>query len=136
MKAYEHIAEQLAAARSEGSEEAWEFVKSICNDDGAINDWYIAEISKTGDGLYTRYAHYAEAKAAFEAWKAEQRWEPKVGDVVSYHNRRYVIMKLYSDAIQMYSTDTGTAIIPQGRRELSYTGEHVDLSELFKVLEG
>ena len=73
----EPSAEQLSKARAAGAEEAWEFIQSVNKRRTLEYQWDMKR-----EGLvYIRHDTCAEAKQAFEEWKAEE-WEPKVGDVV------------------------------------------------------
>ena len=67
-------AEQLAKARAEGAEEAWSFRNKIIFDKKSDEfKWYDTAVKSFSESTY------AETKAAFEKWKAAQKWEPKVG---------------------------------------------------------
>lgn len=87
-----HVAEpdeeQLAKARAEGAEEAWEFrnktiYKTIYGQSSKEFEWY----KQSTKACYEMT--YAEAKAAFEAWKKRRQWEPMVGDVVTVVRCKY-----------------------------------------------
>lgn len=111
--------EQLAKARAEGAEEAWEFVL-------ATDEW---------DEDIRCYDTYAEAKAEFEKWEAEHKWEPKVGDEV-----------MQGQFIGVVSTDpnengeVGVWWISGGGgwkdiADLTPTGKQIDLNQIFEVLK-
>lgn len=109
--------EQLAKARAEGAEEAWEFVL-------ATDEW---------DEDIRCYDTYAEAKAEFEKCKAVQKWEPKVGDVVSFCGEKGILLEIIGDSAYVMWTNEGCGYC--ALKDMSPTGEHVDLSPILEVLK-
>lgn len=109
--------DQFALWRAAGAEEAWEFVL-------ATDEW---------DEDIRCYDTYAEAKAEFEKCKAVQKWEPKVGDVVSRCGEKGILLEIIGDSAYVMWTNEGCGYC--ALKDMSPTGEHVDLSPILEVLK-
>ena len=120
--------EQLAKARAEGAEEAWSFrTKAIFDDKSVEFKWHGAGVKPFSE------LTYAETKAAFERWKAEQEWEPKVGDVVSCCGEKGILLEIIGDSAYVMWKNEGCGYCEL--KDMSPTGEYVDVSPIFEVLK-
>lgn len=135
------IKEAYETGLSEGSqkaEEVWRFLDAIHQVVSPERAWDKETDNSIGYGyVWEKFDTYAEAKAAFEAWKKRGQWEPMAGDVVRLRNSTIVgIITGYRNSLgnhQIWSSNTGAYSFPL--RELEPTGRHVDLSNILKVLE-
>ena len=124
----EPIAERLAKARAEGSEEAWTFRNMITySHSSKEGEWYKQNTKSCCEMTY------AEAKVDFERWKAEHEWEPKVGDVVTCFGEQGVLLQIIGDSAYVMWKNEGCGYCEL--KNMSPTGEHVDISPIFEVLK-
>lgn len=121
-------AEQLEKARAEGAEEAWTFRnKAIWDMDSDEYRWYVHSPKIYADMTY------AEAKSEFEKWKKRGRWEPRVGDVVTCCGEYGLLLRIIDDSYGVMCTGDGCEYV--NLKDMSPTGEHIDLSPISKVLK-
>lgn len=127
----EPSAEQLAKARADGAEEVWTFFRKVYFDENSLEYKWDSEVF----GVFDCYSTYAEARAAFEAWKAEQEkpWEPKVGDVVSCYGEKGILLEIIGDSAYVMWKNEGCGYCEL--KDMSPTGEYVDVSPIFEVLK-
>ena len=76
---------------------------------------------------------YAEAKAEFEKWEAGPKWEPKVGDGVSCYGEKGILLEIIGDSAYVMWKNEGCGYCEL--KDMSPTGEHVDISPIFEVLK-
>lgn len=120
--------EQLSKARAEGAEEAWEFMKAIDCSPSEEYSWYM----QAPKGYYEM--SYTEAKADFERWKADHKWEPKVGDaVVSCYGEKGILLEIIGDNAYVMWKHEGCGYCEVA--DLTPTGKHIDISPIFEAMK-
>ena len=121
------------------AEEVWTFISNTVTPNTPEREWDTDTDKSIGYGnVWEKFDTYAEAKAAFEAWQKRCQWEPMVGDVV----RLKSIISAPGVIVGVLTEDNKVPVwwMGGGQEYLSVeclepTGHHVDLSNIFKVLE-
>jgi len=135
------IKEAYETGLSEGSqkaEEVWTFISNTVTPNTPERAWDTDTDKSIGYGnVWEKFDTYAEARAAFEAWKKRGQWEPIAGDVVRLRDSTIVgVITGFINPLGNYQLWANTG---KGYNfsldELEPTGRHVDLSNIFKVLE-
>ena len=95
-----------------------------------------AWISEVGDKPLGDYS-YQEAKAKYEAWKAEKakKDEIRIGDEVIYHGNKYVVGYVGVDEVYHIVSRNWMRVVVQGDYQIFKTGRHFpEVAELKKKM--
>ena len=121
------------------AEEVWTFISNTVTPNTPERAWDKDTDNSIGYGsVWKKFDTYAEARAAFEAWKKRGQWEPMVGDVV----RSKRIENCFGAIIDGKHSNGEVGVwwkFGEGANvpvdDLEPTGRHVDLSNILRVLE-
>jgi len=125
------------AGYEKGLSDAWKVAKKIClnPDDGGIDFETIEKIFGATPYAVMKSNTPQEAIDKLKAW--EEKQEIKVGDVVRVDDLvgDFVVTWNKEKTAHCMSLSTG-AFCVRNHEKLAKTGKHIDLTEIFKGLEG